>query len=94
MLRIEDIKKTDGCIRFISAAIMGILVTICLGMVALPYYWAYHLINNGYNNGWYLVFGWTWLVSTSLFHLLIKWIDKGKEEGKNDKEISKLTREN
>lgn len=94
MLGYDKIKKTSEGVRFASAAIMGIIVTIAITLIASPYYLAYYLIMNDETGGWWLLFGWTWMIFTFVFHLMIKWIDKGKEEGVDDKQIKKLTREN
>lgn len=89
----DKIKKNSEGIRFISAIISGLIVTVCTAIVSSPYFWGHSMIERGNSLGWWVIILWTWVLYTFAFHIILRWIDKGREKAK-EKELDKMARDN
>ncbi len=93
MLGFKNIKKTSSSVGFISAVILGLMATVCVGILVIPYYGGYRMITNGDNGGWWVIGVWTWIIFFICFHQMMKWIDKGKEI-REKKKIDEMAKQN
>lgn len=93
-MKINNLSRTNDVVRFISAAVLGIAATLCTILIAIPYYWGYKTITNGSYFGWVVIGVWTWLMFTFAFHMMMKWIDKGREQKKKEKQFDESAKKN
>lgn len=74
-------------VKFISAFALAILATVCIAILATPYYFARQLFIEGYDGwGWTLTGFWTFVLMFVSFWNIIGWMKKGKEQKQQETE--------